>query len=294
MNHKLVFVYGTLRRNEGNHEGFLSDAKLVAEQCWTYGQLYDTGYGFPALIAGDGRVYGECYSVSDDELQALDRLEGYRGAGQDNHYDRVQQTIFTDSGSLKAYLYTYPIDKVKQDQQILSGDCKIHRYFQDLSSLVYFAYGSCMDDQRFRNQGVDGWFQDVLGRGVISGYELQFTRKASDGYGRADLVETGEGAVEGKLYRIGEEALHYLYGREGVNSGCYRPAFIDIEWNDQELKDVLTFVVVDKEEETEPPLHYVEEIIRGGKEIGSVEYIHRLIVEIQVKFNLSVSHLMDS
>jgi gamma-glutamylcyclotransferase (GGCT)/AIG2-like uncharacterized protein YtfP len=59
MNQHYVFVYGTLRKNEGNHH-LLRDAVCIARQCWTEGQLYDSHSGFPYLVQSTGaKVYGE-------------------------------------------------------------------------------------------------------------------------------------------------------------------------------------------------------------------------------------------
>ncbi|WP_331713711.1 gamma-glutamylcyclotransferase family protein [Lentibacillus sp. JNUCC-1] len=95
---------------------------------------------------------------------------------------------------------------------IKGGDWKVHHLIKQ-PSFLYFAYGSCMDDARFKAQQADQFFTDVLGQGVLKGYTLRFTRKQHDG-GRADIVEEG-GVVEGKVYRVTPEVLPYLYKREG-------------------------------------------------------------------------------
>ncbi|MFJ7728459.1 gamma-glutamylcyclotransferase [Neobacillus sp. NPDC097160] len=118
----------------------------------------------------------------------------------------------------------------------------------------------------------------------MGGYQLRFTQRAHDG-SRADIVEE-PGTVEGKVYEIPPEALSYLYQREGVNTGCYRPALIDISLNGRPLKNVLTFVVVDKDPETPPPNHYVEEILRGGSGFLSADYMEKLRKQLKENFNL--------
>src|SRR5690606_21306414 len=109
-------------------------------------------------------------------------------------------------------------------------DWKVYQFMKQ-SRLHYFAYGSCMDNARFKESNVDQHFQKVIGRGNLDGYTLTFTMKAIDG-GRADIVE-GDGMVEGKVYDIGQEAISYLYRREGVESGYYRPAIITVEIDDE-------------------------------------------------------------
>lgn len=273
-NKRFVFVYGTLRRNERNHR-LLEGATCIAEQAWTTGTLFNTNSGYPILQDQDsGFVYGELYEATQGQLARLDTLEGYRGEGKDNFYDRIPKTIITDHGEYSAYVY------VKNEQQadmlhnhIIGGDWKVYSLLQQ-SSNYYFAYGSCMDDRRFKEANVNHYFNKSIGRGILDGYTLRFTRRSFDG-GRADIVEEG-GVVEGQVYEIPYEAISYLYKREGVTSGCYRPAVVDVEMDGWTVKDVLTFVGVNKEEELAPPDHYMEEILRGGGNVLSAGYLEGL------------------
>lgn len=295
----VVFVYGTLRRHEANAH-LLEKAEIVAEQAWVFGTLYDTGNGYPALVlkmpASDTgtKVYGELYRVTAQQLAALDELEGYREGRADNLYERVVATVHTDTGDYDAFLYVFPARRAEGLLPIRWGDWKCHRLLPDPSlggswteddedgapTWHYFAYGSCMDSERFETDGVAHWFQDVVGRGVLKGYELTFThRSLSDGQGRADILETG-GVVEGKVYRIGRAALEYLYRREGVGGQVYRPTFVDVKVEGQMLQDVLTFVVVNKTEETPPPDEYAEELVRGAQTVVSPGYYQWLMEKI--------------
>ena len=131
-----------------------------------------------------------------------------------------------------------------------------------------------MDNKRFKDANVDHYFEKVVGPGVVDGYTLRFTRRAHDG-GRADIVEEG-GSVEGKVYKLTKESLPYLYRREGVKAGCYRPAVVQVRLDDDSIRDALTFVVVEKEEEVAPPEHYWKEIVLGGEGCLSEEYMDRL------------------
>jgi gamma-glutamylcyclotransferase (GGCT)/AIG2-like uncharacterized protein YtfP len=138
----LVFVYGTLRQYERNAH-YLHKSELVAKQAWTYGKLYDTGCGYPALVidghlekpgpdsvampppsAAKNRVYGELYSVDGATLEELNVLEGYIGEGEDNQYDRVRRMIYTDEREVIAYVYVYRPDQVQEASCISSGDWK--------------------------------------------------------------------------------------------------------------------------------------------------------------------------
>ncbi|WP_413299801.1 gamma-glutamylcyclotransferase [Bacillus sp. 1P10SD] len=204
-----VFVYGTLRQHESNHY-LLKEARCVSRQCWTYGTLYDTGFGYPAMVKSThNRVYGELYEVTPQQLERLDRLEGYEREGKNNLYERMTQVVHTDFDTAEAYVYTYPSSKrMGKSDKITFGDWKCHRYLQQ-NDLLYFAYGSCMDYERFKLAGVNHQFERVLGCGTAMNYSLAYTRKARDG-GRADLIESNEN-TEGKIYHISSGALSYLY-----------------------------------------------------------------------------------
>lgn len=280
MTEHYVFVYGTLRKHESNSD-FMSGATLVAEQAWTVGILYDTGHGYPALKeSSNERVYGELYLVSEEQLKSIDQLEGYSENAEDNLYHRKKQIIFYDTGKKEAYIYFIAEqNSCMLKDPIKLGDWKEPRIWNQ-DTILYFAYGSCMDDARFKLAHVDHFFQKMVGRGILNGYTLRYTKTVHDG-GRADIVEEG-GTVEGKVYEIPRECLIYLYNREGVGSRMYRPAFVDLMINGIFVEDVLTFIVVDKESETAPPNHYSEEIIRGGTGVLSESYIDNVKEHITI------------
>ena len=281
-----VFVYGTLRQHEENSY-FLHGAKCLSSQCWTYGILYDTGCGYPAMeTSRNKKVYGELYQVNHEQLKRLDHLEGYEGDEKDNLYDRITQTIYTDTGTIQAYVYVFLPDQTANLEKISFGDWKCHRYIKQ-DELYYFAYGSCMDDERFQLAGVEMQFEHVVGCGIANNFSLAYTRKAHDG-GRADLIESGE-QVEGKVYQIEQKTLHYLFKREGVHAQIYRPAFIEVTINGTLYQNVLTFLVIEKEEETAPPEHYAIEILRGAKGFVSEEYYKKLQSDLAEKFGLRLN-----
>ncbi|WP_062110039.1 gamma-glutamylcyclotransferase [Bacillus niameyensis] len=268
-----IFVYGTLRQGERNSH-LLKNAARVAEQCWTNGALYDTGYGYPALKqAYNSRVYGELYAITESELTTIDQLEGYSVNGENNLYERIEQIVYTDQGEVNAIMYIANQDDLLATK-IPNGDWKVHKLEANkMNSVHYFAYGSCMDDHRFKKARVEHYFQKLCGVGVLLNYMLRFTRKARDG-GRADIVEEG-GRVEGKVYEIPVNALEdYLYGREGAPD-TYRPTFITIDLIGERVQ-ALTFVVVNKEPETAPPAKYEQEILRGATGFLSDEYISKI------------------
>lgn len=280
-----VFVYGTLRKHESNHY-LIKKARCVSSQSWTNGILYDTGDGYPGMAESTmKRVYGEVYEVDAQQLELIDALEEYKGEGQDNLYERIIQMVHTDFGTIEAYVYVYasPIDEL---EEIGFGDWKCHQYLHQ-NEFLYYAYGSCMDDERFKRDRVKHQFERVVGCGIVKNFSIAYTLKAHDG-GRADLIESAE-QVEGKVYRISSETLTYLYRREGVNDQIYRPTFIDVTIDEKTYRNVLTFLVVDKEKETAPPEHYATEILRGAKGFVSNNYYQKLLNDLNHKFGMELN-----
>jgi gamma-glutamylaminecyclotransferase len=111
-----VFVYGTLRRGEGNHR-LLAHAEYVGEARTVPGfALYDLG-AFPGLVRdGAGTVVGEVYDVDAGTLAALDRLEGVPS------FYRRERIELKGVGSTDAYTLTSR--QVRGCDLIPSGDWK--------------------------------------------------------------------------------------------------------------------------------------------------------------------------
>jgi gamma-glutamylaminecyclotransferase len=114
----LVFVYGTLREEEVNHD-LLVRARFVAEArtepCF---DLFDLG-AFPAMsTGGETAVLGEVYAVDDATLARLDRLEGHP-----SFYQRTR--IRLDDGR---EVQTYLMDRARMRGRVLiaSGDWRAH------------------------------------------------------------------------------------------------------------------------------------------------------------------------
>jgi len=269
------------------HHDKLGKSKRIAEQAWVSGELYNTHEYYPALIKGSEKVYGELYEVSDDALSVLDELEEYSGNPERDLYHRIRIQVTTDTNVHEAYTYVWNEKRKSMlSDKVPFQNWKVAAMLDD-EDILYFAYGSCMDDERFKKAGVDHLFMDCLGRGVLQGYSLKFDMKGALG-NASDIVEDG-GTVEGKVYRINSEALDYLFIREGVETGHYRPAIISLLLNGKPTDSVLTFLVLDKQEEQAPTVIYATEILRGGKGTLSEEYWHALRSRIKNQFNIEVN-----
>ncbi|SDX38577.1 Uncharacterized conserved protein YtfP, gamma-glutamylcyclotransferase (GGCT)/AIG2-like family [Marininema mesophilum] len=281
----LLFVYGSLRKGE-EVDHYLKDAEPVALQAWIEGTLVDMGGKYPGLIlSSNKRVYGEVYRVTEEQLTIVDQWEDYLPGREDNLFERKVVKVGTDRGEVEAEVYVYARPSEKWMKAIPSGDWR-SRLLRG-NEFLYFAYGSCMDDERFTTQGVADEFLSMEGCGVLKGYAMRYTLPFADG-GRADIVEDDD-IVEGKVYRINGKGLEYLLWREGVQQQTYRPVWLPIQLNGELVSDVLSFTVVDKQEEVAPPEHYAREILRGAKGTVTEAYHERLRRDLEQKFAMNVS-----
>jgi gamma-glutamylaminecyclotransferase len=114
----LIFVYGTLRQEEVNHD-LLVRARFVAEArtepCF---DLFELG-AFPAMsTGGETAVLGEVYAVDDATLARLDRLEGHP-----SFYQRTRIRL-ADGREVQTYL----MDRARMRGRVLiaSGDWRAH------------------------------------------------------------------------------------------------------------------------------------------------------------------------
>lgn len=94
-----VFVYGTLKRGQGNHR-WVASSRFVKEDSMAGWDLHDMGH-FPCVVRSkpSAIVHGEVYQVDRLTMMSLDRLEGYP-----DHYDRIRKP--TES-NINAWIYYY-------------------------------------------------------------------------------------------------------------------------------------------------------------------------------------------
>ncbi|MCU4988261.1 gamma-glutamylcyclotransferase [Bacillus cereus] len=108
-----VFVYGTLRKEQTNAH-YMQGATCIADEAWTYGELFDTNEGYPAMTySNEEKVYGEVYEVNDEILRKLDELEEYTGNAETDLYDRITQTVYAADREIEAYVY------IAQDKKMI-------------------------------------------------------------------------------------------------------------------------------------------------------------------------------
>lgn len=120
-----VFVYGSLRSGEGNN-GLLRSSMLVGDAA-VYGVLYSLG-GFPGLRLDDLAptwVQGEVWTVDDETLERLDRLEGV----SHGFYRRVRVSVELLAGtSAEAWVYEINERHIRGCSRVASGDWSLRHF----------------------------------------------------------------------------------------------------------------------------------------------------------------------
>jgi gamma-glutamylaminecyclotransferase len=116
-----IFVYGSLRKGFYNHR-LLTDSTFLGMAKTPPGYTMIGLGGFPGVIkAGEGRVLGEIYEVSEKTLKNLDRLESHP-----NFYCRTPVEVETPEGeAIEVETYLLPISYLRDGAEVIeSGDWK--------------------------------------------------------------------------------------------------------------------------------------------------------------------------
>ena len=113
----LLFVYGTLKRNEPNYRFVASQEFLGDVETKPHYKLYQL-HGFPAMVEvdKDGQaIHGEIYRVDKTTLHDIDSLEGHPYL-----YKRQEIEVKEFNLPVQAYIYQQPVD----DLQVSDPDWK--------------------------------------------------------------------------------------------------------------------------------------------------------------------------
>ncbi|MBR4341229.1 MAG: gamma-glutamylcyclotransferase [Lachnospiraceae bacterium] len=128
-----VFVYGTLLKGKGNYNHFLAPADPVMRGEIDGFVMYELG-SFPGIVKGEGKVKGEVYKVSKDQLSRIDQLEG-----EGSLYLRETAVVEDDCfNRVEAYVYVYNHDVSGSDLIPYEAQPYKNEY------VWYVAYGSNM------------------------------------------------------------------------------------------------------------------------------------------------------
>jgi gamma-glutamylcyclotransferase (GGCT)/AIG2-like uncharacterized protein YtfP len=107
-----VLVYGTLRPGQSNYYNFLEGRTERERTVTLKGFRMYAGMGFPYVVQTDTdeTIVADLIDLRaadyDETVRGLDMLEGYRGPGKNNHYDRVLVTVEdVDGTEVQAWIY---------------------------------------------------------------------------------------------------------------------------------------------------------------------------------------------
>jgi gamma-glutamylcyclotransferase (GGCT)/AIG2-like uncharacterized protein YtfP len=121
-----LFVYGTLLREECNHQ-VLNGATLLYTGELLQAKMYDTENGYPAIELAEGStIVGDIYEIPDHMWIDLDELEGHTGNSTTDLYSKEIVKVQTVDGLIEAVVYTICDESMKVNE-ILSGDWKAYR-----------------------------------------------------------------------------------------------------------------------------------------------------------------------
>jgi gamma-glutamylcyclotransferase (GGCT)/AIG2-like uncharacterized protein YtfP len=134
---------------------------------------------------------------------------------------------------------------------------------------LYFAYGSNMDEDLMKERCKNAKFLSIA---YLPGYRLGFTQYYDPLMGGvADIIESRNDKVWGKIYELPLEDLHRLDIHEGHPTDYRRTQQYVITPQGKSLYAWI-YSVVDKEEDFIPPSkRYMEFIKRGARNIGFPE-----------------------
>lgn len=123
-----IFVYGSLMSSFWNHDKVLKNRVRHIVKGKMKGSLYHLPEGYPAAVEGDGDIYGEVCTITQDKIiKSLDLLEGYLGEGQDNLYERQKRLVVLENGEEDecwAYIYVNQDYAKSKGKSVASGDWK--------------------------------------------------------------------------------------------------------------------------------------------------------------------------
>ena len=132
--------------------------------------------------------------------------------------------------------------------------------------MIYFAYGSNMDETRMRERCPSARF---LFKARLPGFRLDFTRfSTGNRCGAADIILDSSATVWGVVYHIKDEHKTALEKAEGVPVRAYEPFTVDIHPDGDRAQRIkaTTYVVVTKEDpRPRPNAQYKALLLNGAK-----------------------------
>ena len=258
-----VFVYGTLMKGETNH-GFLRNSTFLAKTAIEGYDMYDCGW-YPAIVAGDGLIIGELYSVPLEDIPSIDSLEG-----EGSLYVKKCERIILNGDATFAFVYVY------------LGDCSGFEKIPAWKEHVwYVSYGSNMLYESFMRYILGGSYGTsayrepckdtslpAAVRTIEIPFDMYFGNLSSWGGGVSFLDTTKKGKSLGVAYLITREQFEHVSCEENggrcPGDGEWYEDIIDLEAMDG--FEVKTITNNDLRPYNEPSQSYLDTLFEGIKE----------------------------
>jgi len=120
------FVYGSLKIGGYFADQFDEKRKECTKASIKGFNLYNLG-AFPAIVKGDGEVYGELHTFSKDDVKSVtarfDMIEGfYEEDKKQSLYIRESMNVVTENGKIeKANIYIFNDDLTDYKDKIIKS-----------------------------------------------------------------------------------------------------------------------------------------------------------------------------
>ena len=150
---EFIFVYGTLLKGKCNYNRFLAPAEPEMRGEIEGFEMYDLG-AFPAIVKGEGRVKGEVYKVTSEQLAKIDRLEG-EGILYIKEKVKVEGYCFHEELDAYVYIYNHKVDGLN----IIPYASQPYKN----EYIWYVSYGSNMCFERF-SRYIEGGYCERNGK----------------------------------------------------------------------------------------------------------------------------------
>jgi cation transport regulator ChaC len=145
--------------------------------------------------------------------------------------------------------------------------------------MLYFAYGSNLDEQRIKatNRCPNARF---IFTAMLPGHRLVFTRSGEAGACSTDALPDPASSIWGVVYDITDSDRRQLDSREGVSGRTYRPkeVLVHPHGDIEQRVMVLTYAVSEPSDPQQPPTRqYLDHLLRGARRWGlPANYIAQL------------------
>ena len=204
MTRTTIFVYGTLMKGECNH--FLIQNQQYKGKAVIHGfNLYSLG-PYPGIRPSKYKhrtVSGELYSIDEEALRQVNRLEG-EGSLYLLRYTEAQTS---DGKTERAGIYVYN-SICRKDSWIMDGDWKNRNF-----PTIYLAYGSNMNSHQMLMERCPG--AKKLGVAYLKNYRLSFRINLYN-HAVATIDRESGSSVPVVLWAITKKHEEKLDGKEGV------------------------------------------------------------------------------